>query len=85
MSIPTRALSAAGLLTLSLAIAAAAQPPTGPGAGAAREASQRFERAAPKVGETMPNLQIYGADGKQIWLHDELRGHPSVLILGCLT
>ena len=84
MSIPTRTLYA-GLLTAGVALAAAAQPPTGPGAGMAREESQRFDRTAPKVGRVMPNLQIYDADGKQVWLHDELRGHPSVLILGCLT
>ena len=51
----------------------------------AHEAGQRFERTAPKVGEQMPNLQIYDAEGEEIWLHDVLRGHPSVLILGCLT
>ena len=28
---------------------------------------------------------VYDADGKELWLHDALRGHPSVLILGCLT
>ena len=79
------ALTATGLLSLSLATALVAQPPRGPGAGMAHEAGQRFERTAPKVGELMPNLQIYDAEGEEIWLHDVLRGHPSVLILGCLT
>ena len=80
-----RVLTAAGLLTLSLNTASSPQPPFGGGADVARQVGQRFERTAPKVGELMPNLQIYDADGKAIWLHDVLKGHPSVLILGCLT
>ena len=80
-----RALTAAGLLSFGLATAALSQPPFGSDGDVARQVGQRFERTAPKVGEQMPNLQIYDADGKEIWLHDALRGHPSVLILGCLT
>ena len=78
------ALVAAGLLSLSFVTAAAAQRP-GDSYGPRQEAEERFERTAPKIGEQMPNLQIYDAEGKEIWLHDALTGHPSVLILGCLT
>ena len=85
MIITSRALGAVGVLSISLATASVSQAPRGAGADLAREVGRGFERTAPKLGEQMPNLRIYDADGKEIWLHDALRGHPSVLILGCLT
>ena len=93
MSTTTRALANAGLLSiataslvsLGCAMGGGPSPSIGSGAGARADVSRRFEQTAPKVGEVMPNLQIYDANGKEIWLHDALRGHPSVLILGCLT
>lgn len=45
----------------------------------------RFEAAAPEVGEPMPNVEIHDAQGNKIWLHDVLKGHYTVLVLGCLT
>jgi len=93
MSTSTRTLAGAGLLSLATAgllslgcvTGGQAQPAVGSGAGARSDFGGRFEQAAPKIGEAMPNLQIYDADGKEIWLNDVLRGHPSVIILGCLT
>ncbi len=97
MATTTRALANAGLLTIAtaslLSIGCATggglRPSIGSGsgfgAGARPDFGRRFEETAPKIGEVMPNLQIYDADGKELWLHDALRGHPSVLILGCLT
>ena len=82
MSSTTRSIATCSLLGIALASAAAAQPA---GGGAAQAVAGRFEQTAPDIGEQMPNLQIYDADGKEIWLHDALRGHHSVLILGCLT
>ncbi len=93
MATTTRTLANAGLLTIAtaslLSIGCATgggpRPSIGFGAGARPDFGRRFEETAPKIGEVMPNLQIYDADGKELWLHDALRGHPSVLILGCLT
>ena len=93
MATTTRALANAGLLTIAtaslLSIGCATgggpRPSIGFGAGARPDFGRRFEETAPKIGEVMPHLQIYDADGKELWLHDALRGHPSVLILGCLT
>ena len=46
--------------------------------------AQRFEMA-PKVGEPLPDLTIFDADGGAVNLRDVAREHYTVLVLGCLT
>lgn len=54
--------------------------------GSGRSASiDRFEAAAPAIGEPMPDLVIYDAGGKEVRLRDLLRDRYTVLVLGCLT
>ena len=59
----------------------------GPGRGGSpREAAtRRFEARAPGVGERMPDLVVHDAGGRQLRLRKLLRGHYTVLVLGCLT
>ena len=54
----------------------------GPGGGAA---ARNFDAVAPKVGEPMPDVLVYDDEGTSHRLPELLRGHYSVLILGCLT
>ncbi len=44
-----------------------------------------FEAVAPAIGEPMPDVVVYDDEGAPHRLPDLLRGHYSVLILGCLT
>ncbi|MFQ5766909.1 MAG: hypothetical protein ACE5ID_02875 [Acidobacteriota bacterium] len=46
---------------------------------------KRFEAASPAVGEPVPDLTVYNGDGKEVSLRDLVRGHFTVLVLGCLT
>ena len=48
-------------------------------------ATRRFEATAPAVGESLPDLSVYDASGKERRLGDLLQGHYSVIVLGCLT
>ncbi|MDP1563665.1 MAG: hypothetical protein Q8M16_19975 [Pirellulaceae bacterium] len=43
-----------------------------------------FNRKSPEVGDTVPNLAAYRADGSTVRLHD-LKGKHTVLVFGCLT
>lgn len=45
----------------------------------------RFEAMAPAVGEPLPDLTVYNADGKELRLAELLKGQFSVIVLGCLT
>lgn len=45
---------------------------------------QGFDRKAPGVGESLPDLRAYSAAGEAIQLVD-LKGHYTVLVFGCLT
>ena len=60
--------------------AGAAQPL----APAAQQVVERFAKAAPKVGDLVPDLTAYDADGKEFKLQS-LEGHYTVLVFGCLT
>ena len=40
---------------------------------------------APAIGEPMPDVVVYDDEGAPHRLPDLLRGHYSVIILGCLT
>ncbi|MFT5498675.1 MAG: cytochrome oxidase Cu insertion factor (SCO1/SenC/PrrC family) [Kiritimatiellia bacterium] len=41
-------------------------------------------RKAPALGDPLPDLTAYTADGQPVKLRD-LKGHPTVLVFGCLT
>ena len=43
-----------------------------------------FEASAPKIGELLPDVAGFDADGNEFRLRS-LRGHYSVLVFGCLT
>ena len=45
---------------------------------------QRFNRAAPQIGDSLPSLTVFDADGNDVAL-DSLRGGYTVLTFGCLT
>lgn len=44
----------------------------------------KFERDAPQIGDSLPNLKLLDADGREFELN-RLRGQPTVLVFGCLT
>ena len=71
-------------MTLAIALTAApiclAQRAGGRGGGM----GPRFEQNAPQIGATVPDLTVYDADGKEFRLHT-IKGHYTVLVLGCLT
>ena len=73
----------ATMLTIALTAApiCLAQPTGGRGGGGM---GQRFEQDAPQIGATVPDLTVYDADGKEFRLHT-IKGHYTVLVLGCLT
>ena len=50
-----------------------------------RGLDRNFEAVAPALGEAMPDVVVYDAEGTPHRLPELLRGHYSVLILGCLT
>ena len=44
-----------------------------------------FSDSVPDVGDALPDLTLHDAEGKAVQLQDLLRGHYTVLVLGCLT
>ncbi len=90
------ALLLAGLVVSSGALAQDSRPgdrkPSGrkPGdAGQSSESnrdrlSRRFNEASPKLGELLPDVAGYTADGKPLKLRS-LKGDYKVLVFGCLT
>jgi cytochrome oxidase Cu insertion factor (SCO1/SenC/PrrC family) len=81
------------LLTLSLSLMLAdltmAQPQNPArnreGADSPRQDLNRnFGARGPAVGETVPDLSFFDADGKKLSLHS-LKGKYTVLVFGCLT
>ena len=59
---------------------AAAERPVSP----AQRVTRQFEKAAPKIGQRLPDVTAYDAEGKP-WKLTGLRGHYAVLVFGCLT
>ena len=57
----------------------------GQGFGGGGGMFQNFEVVAPDIGEAMPDVVVYDNEGMPHRLPDLLRGHYSVVILGCLT
>ena len=62
--------------------AAHAQPAAG--ASPRERVDRAFERNAPAVGEPLPDIAAYDADGGVFRL-SSLKGRPAVLVFGCLT
>ncbi len=60
-------------------------PGRGQGFGGGGGLAGNFEAVAPATGEAMPDVVVYDNEGTPHRLPDLLRGHYSVLILGCLT
>ena len=82
---------AMSLLMLSVAVAQNQRPqrqgggrPGGGGGGPGSPGSSTLERAGLKVGQAIPDLKIYDADGKEFRTAD-LKGKHSVVTFGCLT
>jgi len=50
-----------------------------------QRATTRFEATAPAIGERLPDLMVFDADGKELQLGELLRKHYTVIVLGCLT
>jgi hypothetical protein len=51
---------------------------------ARNQVTQTFERTAPALGGPLPSLSLFDGKGNQLNL-DQLRGHYTVLVFGCLT
>ena len=77
----------AASLALALAGAPAVLAQSRPdGTRSARDSvTKRFMKAAPDIGERIPNLKVYDAAGEKRKLRDLLDGHYTVLVFGCLT
>ena len=63
---------------------APAQTGRRPGAGPAGRPGS-FGSSTPDVGDPMPELTLYDAQGEEVRLPELLLGHHTVLVLGCLT
>lgn len=50
-----------------------------------QQATERFEKTAPAVGEPLPDVAVYDAGGKELRLSELLHGHYTIIVLGCLT
>ncbi len=74
----------ATMLAIALAAAPVCLAQSAGGRGGGGGVGQRFEQGAPQIGETVPDLTVYDADGKEFRLHT-IKGHYTVLVLGCLT
>ena len=72
----------AAALVLSLSLAAVpAMAQESPFEGVNR----RFNDVAPKIGESLPALSVYDLEGRAVQIRELVRGHYTVLVLGCLT
>ena len=45
----------------------------------------RFNAAAPSIGQQVPDVPVYTADGEKLGFRNLVRGHYSVVVFGCLT
>lgn len=50
----------------------------------ARVLEVRFEREAPQIGDPLPDVTAFDADGNEFHLRS-LKGNYTVLVFGCLT
>ncbi len=86
----------AGAMVLATAITAGAEPPRvradggskAPAAQNRRSLGNRmsatFDNRGPKVGDPLPDITIFDAQGQPFRLRS-LKGHYSVIVFGCLT
>jgi len=65
--------------------ALAADPPSSADDSARDAVTERFEAAAPEIGEKLPDLPLVDARGREVRLRDLVEGRYAVLVLGCLT
>ena len=72
------------LLLGSLLAATAAHGQQAAGESPRERVDRAFERNAPAVGEPLPDLAAYDAEGRAFRL-SSLKGRPAVLVFGCLT
>ena len=74
------------LVFLGSVVTASAQPrqPNREGISAKGQVNSGFERSAPALGELLPDVTGYDADGNEFKL-SSLKGQYSVLVFGCLT
>ena len=54
-------------------------------AAAVQAVIDRFDAAAPEIGEPLQDLTIVDAEGNPANLREIASGHYSVIVLGCLT
>jgi len=69
---------------LSLTGAALAQPGEGGRRGGGMQLPSLLGEDAPKVGEQIPDVEVYTAEGERIRMRD-LPGKHRVIVFGCLT
>ncbi len=69
--------------TIALALLVALFP-AGAMAQQGKKNEEDFVKEKPAVGEMLPDVTVYTADGKEVKTAD-LRGHYTVLTFGCLT
>lgn len=55
------------------------------GFGGGGRLTANFEAVAPDIGDAMPDVLVYDDEGMPHRLPELLRGHYTVIILGCLT
>ena len=72
-------------VALAVALPVAAQPSAEQMRRGRQAVVERFEAAAPEIGEPMPDLTVLDDEGREHPLRALLRGNYSVLVLGCLT
>jgi hypothetical protein len=46
---------------------------------------ERFEASSPNIGEGVPDVPVYTAEGEKVSFRDLVLGHYSVVVFGCLT
>jgi cytochrome oxidase Cu insertion factor (SCO1/SenC/PrrC family) len=68
-------------LALGLAAAVFCDPAV---ARAQKSSEEDFVKEKPAIGDTVPDVTVYGPDGKEVKLSG-LRGQHVVLTFGCLT
>jgi hypothetical protein len=73
-----------GCLLLASLLATAAHGQPAAGESPRERVDRAFERNAPAVGEPLPDIAAYDADGGVFRL-SSLKGRPAVLVFGCLT
>ena len=79
------ALLMAGFMTTALMTTSSYGQPFNQGGQSGRSGvNSGFEKTAPGIGQPLPEVTLYRADGKQ-FLTSQLKGSYTVLVFGCLT